>query len=103
MIKDNFINGRTMGAETMKRFIEKIIILYTQIKINKPNISMLSDREIEIVRLVGKGLESKVIAKALNLRISTIETHRRNIRKKLNLKGNGKLLQFAIVYNLMNP
>jgi len=86
-----------------KRFIEKLIFLYTQIKINKPNISMLSDREIEIVRLVGKGLESKVIAKALNLRISTIETHRRNIRKKLNLKGNGKLLQFAIVYNLMNP
>lgn len=85
-----------------KKFIDKLIFLYTQIKVNKPNTNVLSDREIQVLKLVGKGKESKAIAKLLELKISTIETHRKNIRKKLNLKGNGKLLQFAIVYNLMN-
>ena len=85
-----------------KKFIDKLIFLYTQIKVNKPNTHVLSDREIQVLKLVGKGKESKAIAKLLELKISTIETHRKNIRKKLNLKGNGKLLQFAIVYNLMN-
>ncbi|VAV85736.1 hypothetical protein MNBD_BACTEROID02-34 [hydrothermal vent metagenome] len=49
---------------------------------------------------MGNGNESKTIAIQLELSTSTIETHRKNIRKKLGLVGNGKLLEYAILNNL---
>ncbi len=63
---------------------------------NKP----LTRREIQVLMLIGNGESSLCIANTLNLSVHTIETHRKNICKKLQLKGNGKLLQFAILYNL---
>lgn len=62
--------------------------------------SALTKRELQVLNYIGKGETSLKIAKNLKLSISTIETHRKNIRKKLNLVGKGKLLQYAILYNL---
>jgi len=64
----------------------------------KPNgINSLSSREIEIVEFVKKGSTSKEIAALLNVSIKTIEAHRYNILKKLNLKNTRSLLHF--IYN----
>ncbi len=62
----------------------------------KPSIDRLTDREFEVLRLLGNGLGTQKIAKKLNLSINTIETHRRNIKKKLNLKDSDELVQYAI-------
>ena len=70
-----------------------------KIDIDKP----LTKREIQILILIGNGERSIGIAEKLNLSVHTIETHRKNICKKLQLTGNGKLLQFAILYNLKQP
>ncbi|WP_298550803.1 LuxR C-terminal-related transcriptional regulator [uncultured Algibacter sp.] len=64
------------------------------------NINSLTKRELEILKSIGKGESSLLIAKNLNLSISTIETHRKNIRKKLELIGKGKLIEYAILSNL---
>ncbi len=63
----------------------------------------LTGREQQILMLIGGGESSIQIAKNLSLSTSTIETHRKNIRKKLNMTGNGKLIQFATIYNLKQP
>jgi DNA-binding NarL/FixJ family response regulator len=60
------------------------------------SVDRLSDREFEILQLLGNGLGTKKIAKQLNLSVNTIETHRRNIKNKLNLKDSDELIQYAI-------
>lgn len=62
----------------------------------------LTDREKEVVLLISKGLKNDAIAKYLNLSKSTIETHRKNIRKKLKLTGNDSLFAFALVFSLQS-
>jgi two-component system, NarL family, nitrate/nitrite response regulator NarL len=54
----------------------------------------LTDREIEIMLLVKKGFTNKEIAKELFRSVDTIETHRRNFMKKLNLKSTIALINF---------
>lgn len=56
----------------------------------------LSPREIEIVRLVAKGLIAKEIADELNLSTHTVYTHRKNIMKKLRLNTSSELVLYAV-------
>lgn len=60
-----------------------------------PPINSLTDRELEILQLVGKELRSTQIAKKLNISIKTVEAHREHIRKKLGLEGTADLNRFA--------
>lgn len=63
---------------------------------DKSEWSSLSDREMEVFILVGKGYGSNQIAKRLQLSVKTIEAHRANIRAKLHLASGSELLQRAI-------
>jgi len=49
----------------------------------------LSRTELEICRFVRSGVASKAIGEALNLSVETVQTHRKNIRRKLGLRGRG--------------
>lgn len=62
--------------------------------------SQITEREKQVVLLIGQGLSNKEIAHKLNLSKSTIETHRKNIRKKLKIKGKDGLIVFALIYRL---
>jgi two-component system invasion response regulator UvrY len=57
-------------------------------------INSLSQREIEIIRHVKKGLSSKEIANELNISVKTVEVHRHNIFKKFDLKNVASLIHF---------
>jgi len=57
-------------------------------------INALSKREMEIILYVKKGLLSKEIAEEMNISIKTVEVHRYNILKKLNLKNAAALVNF---------
>ncbi len=57
---------------------------------------ILSSREKEILRLVGEGKSSQEIADTLNIGKSTVDTHRKNIIKKFNIKGKNDFLRFAV-------
>lgn len=59
-------------------------------------IDRLTGREFEILQLLGSGLGTQKIAKKLNLSVNTVETHRRNIKTKLDLKDSDELVQYAI-------
>jgi DNA-binding NarL/FixJ family response regulator len=59
-------------------------------------VSSLSDRELEIVNLIGDGLPTREIAAKLFLSIKTVETHRVHIKRKLNLTNATQLVQFCV-------
>ena len=59
-------------------------------------IERLSDRELEVFRMIGQGYGTRQIAERLHLSIKTIETYREHIKEKLNLADASELLQYAI-------
>ena len=59
-------------------------------------ISTLSDRQLQIFTLIGKGIGTVEIANKLNLSIKTIDTHKDNIKAKLHCASSGELRQMAI-------
>src|SRR5438552_1320720 len=59
-------------------------------------VERLSDRELEILELIGKGKEVRQIAKRLHLSPKTVETHRAHIKEKLNLQNARQVARFAV-------
>lgn len=65
-------------------------------EINTSPVERLSDRELEVFQLIGKGFGTRQISERLFLSIKTIETYRAHIKEKLNLADAAELLQYAI-------
>ena len=59
-------------------------------------IDRLSNRELQILHLIGKGMSTRETANSLTLSIKTVESHRQRIKGKLNLHTGTQLVQFAI-------
>jgi len=62
--------------------------------------TMLTPREIEIVRLVRRGLSNRQIAETLHLAEGTVKVHLHNIYEKLSVQRRGQLIAFADEYGL---
>lgn len=65
-----------------------------------PDINVLSRRELDIVKLIKDGKSSKKIAESLAISLKTVEVHRYNILKKLNLKNTASLVNFVNTHGL---
>lgn len=59
-------------------------------------VERLSDREFEVFQLVGQGQGTRQIAQLLHLSVKTVEVHRANIKKKLELKSGADLVRYSI-------
>ncbi len=59
-------------------------------------VDLLSDRELEVFTLLGRGDGTRDIAEKLNLSVKTIESHRAHIKEKLNLKNATELVRHAV-------
>ena len=66
----------------------------------QPPIEKLTDRELRVLELLGKGLGTRQIADRLNISIRTVETYRARIKDKLQLKDGNELLQYAFRWSL---
>ena len=64
--------------------------------------SLLTDREIEVVKLIALGKTNKEMAKELFISIHTIISHRKNITEKLGIKSISGLTVYAILNNLID-
>ncbi len=65
-------------------------------------IERLTDRELEVFEMIGGGMKSRDIAEKLHLSIKTIDTHRENIKVKLNLESSSELARRAVQWILEN-
>ena len=88
-------NGRpylspAMAAQVITKFAHR------QAEGETDAVEKLSDRELEILELIGKGKEVREIAKLLHLSPKTVETHRAHIKDKLDLKNSREVARFAL-------
>lgn len=85
-----------------ERFISDKIssILYDSVFGQKGGklIDDLSDRELEVFRLVGEGSTSNDIGKDLNLSVKTVDSHKLHIRNKLGIKSSTELIKTAVLW-----
>ena len=64
-------------------------------------ISSITARELEILNLISQERSGKYISDLLNISVNTVETHRKNLMKKLNVKSSVGLVIFAVKHNLI--
>ncbi|MDM5177067.1 response regulator [Massilia sp. CCM 8695] len=64
----------------------------------RPNVqdNQLSAREQEVLQQLAGGQSNKQIARALDLSVRTVETHRLNIKRKLGIEGQAELIRYAV-------
>jgi DNA-binding NarL/FixJ family response regulator len=71
-------------------------------KVAQGGIDTLTDRELQIFQLVGRGKSTREIAHELNVSVHTIDSHREHIRAKLDLHTGTELIQRAVQWHIEN-
>lgn len=66
-------------------------------------VSILTDREREVLQLIAEGLSSKEIAVTLGVSLKTVDSHRSNLMEKLDIHKVSGLVRFAIRAGLVEP
>ena len=66
-------------------------------------VSILSDRELQVLRLAARGYSSQQIAKQILVGVKTVETYRSRLAQKLGLKTRSDLVRFAVQMGLLTP
>jgi DNA-binding NarL/FixJ family response regulator len=89
VLKDEIYLSDTLSSRLLGAFV-------SQKAAPGPILKTLSDREMEVVRLIGKGFTTGEVAEQLGISSKTVETHRGNLRRKLNLKSGSALIRFAM-------
>jgi len=82
-----------MSNQLESRLAEKFVAGQT-LETDSP-LEALSDRQLQVFRLIGQGRTTRQIAETLHLSIKTIESHRENIKQKLTLESAAELAQRA--------
>jgi len=90
VIRGDLYVSEKVSAGIVKRFIDG-----KSEGVSSPE-ELLSDRELEVFRLVGQGVGTRQIADQLHVSVKTVETYRANIKEKLNLKNAAELIKHAV-------
>lgn len=85
----------------IKNKITRLIKLKSEYRQNETE-SILSKREIDVVRLLAKGLTNKEISEHLFISPHTVITHRKNITRKLNIRSVAGLIVYAIINEIVS-
>ncbi|MBX9790431.1 MAG: response regulator transcription factor [Pirellulales bacterium] len=91
--------GRLYLSPTMT---ERMVNLAVGLRGEGPSspLERLTDRELEIFEMIGRGLTSREIAQRLNLSPKTVDTHREHLKEKLELKNAAELTTHAVQWVL---
>ncbi|XZE43509.1 response regulator [Pirellulaceae bacterium SH467] len=84
---------RFVSAETTQRLVSQAL---GKRSMTDDPLAALTDRELEIFRLIGAGLSTSAIADQLFLSTHTVDTHRENMKRKLGAKSGAELNRQAI-------
>ncbi|MEJ6980724.1 LuxR C-terminal-related transcriptional regulator [Pedobacter sp. P351] len=81
--------------------IQRLLDENTFLKKHYLEFSSMTMRERDILRVIAVGMSSAEIAKQMNISVATVDTHRRNIRRKLNAGSSYDLAQYARAFDLI--
>jgi DNA-binding NarL/FixJ family response regulator len=90
---------RYLNPDTTQRLVSQALGARTE---SANPVDQLTDRELEIFRMIGQGQTSGAIANSLLLSNHTIDSHRENIKRKLGLKNAAELNRQAVQFLLEN-
>ena len=97
--KDELLTAITEVSSGKKYVCEEVKNILAQLELveegGPPDMNVLSRRELDVVQLIKEGLSSKEIAVRLDISLKTVEVHRYNVLKKLNLKNTAALVNFT--------
>jgi len=101
LLKENAFSDLIAAIRTIQKGKTYLSPLITdqiaQVMVDKGNLkSPLTKREVEVLELLSEGKSSQEIAKLLFISIYTVNCHRSNIKKKLNLRKTADLVKYAI-------
>ncbi len=88
------LDGKKYMSEKLKARLAEKYLAGRTLDTGSP-LEMLSDRELQVFRLIGQGRTTREIAKTLNLSIKTIESHVEHIKQKLVIHSASELAQRA--------
>jgi DNA-binding NarL/FixJ family response regulator len=89
--------GRYVGAE----LAEVLASAIAGDKADEPH-EGLSNRELEILKMIGSGKTVSEIARVLTLSVKTVSTHRTRILRKMNMHTNAELMRYAVRSHLVD-
>jgi DNA-binding NarL/FixJ family response regulator len=92
-----------ISVKVTNQMLRSIRAGYTADQSGKAPIERLTDRELQLLRLLGAGLKVREISRQLFISSKTVESHRVNIKRKLSLDTSAELLRFAIQYSRIEP
>lgn len=102
--KDELLNAIIEVNDGKKYVCDEVKNILAQQELDedsgRPDLNVLSRRELDIVKLIKEGLSSREIALQLDISLKTVEVHRYNILKKLNLKNTAALVNFINAHGL---
>lgn len=93
------LEGEIYASDAIRNRLVKKAIGRNE-EIGSEGISSLTDRELQVFELIGRGCETKQIAGTLRLSVKTVDTYREHIKEKLNLKNATELIQRASQWEL---
>lgn len=95
------LGGKVYLSDRMSdRLIGKMVGAKTSEGPMKTPIEKLSDRELEVFQLIGKGMSTNNIADSLCLSVKTIETYREHLKQKLDLRSGNELVRYAVEWSV---
>lgn len=93
----NILGGKIhVSASIMERLLDRFQ-LKSEVS-TAPTVDLLTDRELEVFRLIGAGLSTREIAEQMNLGVKTIGTYRDRVKQKLGIKSAVELIRRAVLW-----
>ena len=89
------MKGKSFVSPKARRILQQDHILRRR-RTGRDDGELLTDREREVLQLIAEGHSNKEIAARLFLSVYTVETHRKNILEKLNVRGTADLILHAV-------
>jgi len=91
------------GGKYVSRGLAESLAIHLNETGDRPRHDTLSDREFQVLQLMGAGKSATEIAAALSLSVKTVSTYRARMLEKLALKSSAEIIQYAIQNRLVPP
>jgi DNA-binding NarL/FixJ family response regulator len=95
-IREVHRGGSYLSPRLLSRLVDDIRVLGRPSSLRQPRFDALTKREVEVLKMLAEGASVKDIAAEFDLSVKTIEAHKFNLMRKLNIHNKAQLVQYAI-------
>jgi two-component system, NarL family, invasion response regulator UvrY len=96
----NAIHKVVNGGKYISPTLAEKLAFSRDLDAERPLHEILSNREFQVMQMMGQGKTAMEIAEHLSLSVKTVSTYRARILKKMNLKSNAEIIRYAIQHEL---